>query len=293
MSRAVYAGLAAFSSVFRRDVASPYYHWWITVVVMLGFTTAGLSVTVVTLAFPKIMTSLRTDLDVMQWVQTGYMIMQAVMIPSVGWLGTRLGNRRVYMLALGMFVGGSILCGLSWDVYSLIIFRLIQAIGAGPLFPIAQVILFQAFPPEKRGLAMGISSLGFSFGPMIGPVLGGYLMEHASWRAVFYLNVPVGIVGLILAYLVLPLPQKQESRRLDMVGMLTLAVFLVTFLLAMSQGHIAGWNSLSILTLLGMALIAGVSFVLAELRSQQPFVDLRLYSNLAFTWPRLSSLSIR
>lgn len=262
-------------------------YWWITAVVMLGFTTAGLSVTVVNLAFPKMMTSLRADLDVMQWVQTGYMIMQAVMMPSVGWLGSRLGNRRLYLIALSVFIGGSMLCGLSWDVYSLIGFRLVQAIGAGPLFPISQVILFQSFPARKRGLAMGISSLGFSFGPMVGPVLGGYLLDYASWRIVFYLNVPVGLFTLALGYFILPRPTQREVRRLDLVGMLTLATFLVTFLLAMSQGRTEGWDSLYILTLLALALGAGAGFVITELRSDEPFVDLRLYANSAFTMASL------
>jgi EmrB/QacA subfamily drug resistance transporter len=266
---------------------SPYYHWWITAVLMLGFTTAGLSVTVVNLAFPKIMTSLRADLDVMQWVQTGYMIMQAVMMPSVGWLGSRLGNRKLYLLALGGFVGGSILCGMAWDVYSLIVFRLIQAMCAGPLFPITQVIMFQTFPENKRGLAMGVTSLGFSFGPMIGPVLGGYLLEHASWRAVFYINVPVGIIGLGLAYLILPHPRGRERRSLDLMGMVSMAAFLVTFLMAMSQGRVEGWDSLYILSLLAIALVAGITFVVTELRSQQPFVELRLYKNISFAMSSL------
>lgn len=266
---------------------SPNYHWWITAVLMLGFTTAGLSVTVVNLAFPKIMTSLRADLDVMQWVQTGYMIMQAVMMPSVGWLGSRLGNRKVYLLSLGTFVGGSILCGMAWNVHSLIIFRLVQAVGAGPLFPITQVIMFQTFPEEKRGLAMGVTSLGFSFGPMIGPVLGGYLLEQASWRAVFYINVPVGIIGLGLAYLILPRPRGQERRHLDVMGMLSMAAFLVSFLMAMSQGREEGWDSQYILSLLAIALVAGVTFVVTELRSREPFVELRLYKNLAFAMSSL------
>jgi EmrB/QacA subfamily drug resistance transporter len=266
---------------------SPYYHWWITAVLMLGFTTAGLSVTVVNLAFPKIMTSLRADLDVMQWVQTGYMIMQAVMMPSVGWLGSRLGNRKLYLLALGGFVGGSILCGMAWDVYSLIVFRLIQAMCAGPLFPITQVIMFQTFPENKRGLAMGVTSLGFSFGPMIGPVLGGYLLEYASWRAVFYINVPVGIIGLGLAYLILPHPRGRERRSLDLMGMVSMAAFLVTFLMAMSQGRVEGWDSLYILSLLAIALVAGITFVVTELRSQQPFVELRLYKNISFAMSSL------
>ena len=261
---------------------SPYYHWWIAGTLMLGFTTAGLSVTVVNLAFPTIMTSLRADLDEMQWMQTGSMIMQAVMMPSVGWLGARLGNRRLYLLSLSLFVFGSILCGFAWDVYSLIVFRLIQAIGSGPLFPLTQTMLFQIFPEEKRGLAMGVSSLGFSFGPMVGPVIGGYLIEYANWRSVFYINVPVGILGVIMAYLVLPTSRRQERRRLDVPGLLTMATFLVSFLLAVSQGREEGWDSPYIVTLLSIALVTGVSFVCIELRSPQPFVELRLFKNLPF-----------
>jgi len=219
---------------------SPFYHWWITAALMLGFTTAGLSVTVVQLAFPHMMTSLRADLDLMQWVQTGPMIMQAVMMPSVGWLGSRLGNRRLYLLGLGLFVGGSVLCGMAWDVYSLIAFRVVQAIGAGPLFPLSQLIMFQTFPEEKRGLAMGINSLGFSFGPMVGPVLGGYLLEHASWRTVFYINVPVGILGLILAYLVLPYPRKREARSFDGLGMLSMVETSYPLLATSSEDGTAG-----------------------------------------------------
>jgi EmrB/QacA subfamily drug resistance transporter len=242
---------------------------------------------VVQLAFPHIMLSLRADLDDMQWVQTSSMIMQAVMMPSVGWLGSRLGNRRLYLLSLGIFVGGSILCGMAWDVYSLIAFRVVQAIGSGPLFPLTQTIMFQTFPEEKRGLAMGVNSLGFSFGPMVGPVIGGYLLEHASWRTVFYINVPVGILGLILAYLVLPYPQRRESRSLDVLGLLSMAMFLVTFLLAITQGREEGWNSQYIVTLLAVAVVAGVGFVVIELRQTEPFVELRLYKNFAFAMASL------
>ena len=266
---------------------SPVYHWWITAALMLGFTTAGLSVTVVQLAFPHIMLSLRADLDDMQWVQTSSMIMQAVMMPSVGWLGSRFGNRRLYLLSLGTFVGGSILCGMAWDVYSLITFRVIQAIGSGPLFPLTQSIMFQTFPEEKRGLAMGVNSLGFSFGPMVGPVIGGYLLEHASWRTIFYINVPVGILGLILAYLVLPYPRQREQRSLDVLGLFSMAMFLVTFLLALTQGRVEGWTSQYIVTLFAVAAVAGVGFVVTELHHAEPFVELRLYRNVAFTMASL------
>lgn len=261
---------------------SAYYHWWITSALMLGFMTAGLSITVVNLAFPKIMTALRADLDDMQWVQTGYMIVAAVMMPSVGWLGSHLGNRKLYLLSVGGFVSSSILCGMAWNVTSLITFRLVQAVCAGPMFPITQVILFQTFPENKRGLAMGVSSLGFSFGPMIGPILGGYLLEYASWRSVFYINVPVGVFCLILSYFILPKPEPQEPRRLDLPGMITMATFLVSFLLAMSQGREEGWNSSYILSLFSIAIVSGMGFIIVELKSHQPFVELHLYTNVAF-----------
>ena len=261
------------------------YHWWITAALMLGFMTAGLSVTVVQLAFPHIMTSLRADLDDMQWVQTSAMIMQAVMMPSVGWLGSRFGNRRLYLLSLGTFVSGSILCGMAWDVHSPIAFRVVQAIGAGPLF-LTQSIMFQTFPEENAGWPWA-NSLGFSFGPMVGPVIGGYLLEHASWRTVFYINVPVGIIGLILAYLVLPYPRRREQRSLDVLGLFSMAAFLVTFLLAITQGREEGWNSQYIVTLLAIAVVAGVGFVVTELRLAEPFVELRLFKNVAFTMASL------
>ena len=126
---------------------------------------------------------------------------------------------------------------------------------------------------------MGVNSLGFSFGPMVGPVIGGYLLEHASWRTVFYINVPVGIIGLILAYLVLPYPRRREQRSLDVLGLFSMAAFLVTFLLAITQGREEGWNSQHIVTLLAIAVVAGVGFVVTELRQAEPFVELRLFKN--------------
>jgi EmrB/QacA subfamily drug resistance transporter len=134
---------------------------------------------------------------------------------------------------------------------------------------------------------MGVNSLGFSFGPMVGPVIGGYLLEHASWRTVFYINVPVGLIGLLLAYLVLPYPRRQESRRLDVLGLLSMAMFLVTFLLAVTQGRDEGWDSQYIITLLAIAVVAGVGFVVTELRHGEPFVELRLYKNFAFAMASL------
>ncbi|MEE8290576.1 MAG: DHA2 family efflux MFS transporter permease subunit, partial [Candidatus Tectomicrobia bacterium] len=228
------------------------------------------------------MTSLRAELALAQWVQTGAMITSAVMTPSVGWLGSTLGNRRLYLLALGVFISGSMLCGTAWSIASLISFRIIQALGMGLLMPLTRVILFQVYPADKRGLAVGVTALGFSFGPMIGPVVSGYLLEHASWRAIFYLNVPVGLLSLALAYVTLPIPRPEPRQRFDAVGWVSIGIFLITFLLAVTRGREVGWDAPSILLLGATALVSGVTFVVAELRSTQPFVELRLYKNVAF-----------
>ena len=174
------------------------------------------------------MTSLRAELALAQWVQTGAMITSAVMTPSVGWLGSTLGNRRLYLLALGVFISGSMLCGTAWSIASLISFRIIQALGMGLLMPLTRVILFQVYPADKRGLAVGVTALGFSFDPMIGPVVSDYLLEHASWRAIFYLNVPVGLLSLALAYVTLPIPRPEPRQRFDAVGWVSIGIFLIT-----------------------------------------------------------------
>ncbi len=264
------------------DDTSPNFHWWLTIPLMLGLTAVGLNVTALNLALPTIMTSLRAELQVAQWIQTGAMITSAVMTPSVGWLGAALGNRRLYLLALGVFISGSLLCGMAWSINSLISFRIVQALGMGLLMPLTRVILFQAFPLDKRGLAVGVTTLGFSFGPMIGPVVSGYLLEHATWRAIFYVNVPVGILSLGLAYLTLPAPRPQQRPRFDAIGWASISIFLITFLLAVSRGRQDGWDAPHILLLLVIALLAGVTFVVVELRIRQPFVELRLFKNVPF-----------
>ncbi|MDH3600305.1 MAG: DHA2 family efflux MFS transporter permease subunit, partial [Candidatus Tectomicrobia bacterium] len=191
-------------------------------------------------------------------------------------------NRRLYLLAIGVFVSGSLLCGIAWSITSLIGFRLIQALGMGLIMPLTRVILFQAFPRDKRGLAVGVTALGFSFGPMLGPVVSGYLLEYASWRAIFYVNIPVGLLSLGLAYVILPVSKPQARQPFDIVGCVTMAIFLITFLLAVTQGRKVGWDTPSILMLLATSLVAALVFVAVELHSSHPFVELRLYKNVTF-----------
>jgi EmrB/QacA subfamily drug resistance transporter len=257
-------------------------HWWPTCGVMLGALTVSLNIGVLNVAIPSMMSSLSTDLDRIQWVQTGYQIIQAVMIPAVGWLGARLGTKRLFILSTLAFITGSALCGLAWDVHSLILFRVLQGIGGGPITPLGMSILYSTFPPDKRGFAMGLYNFSFSFGPAIAPALGGHLIEVLNWRAIFYINVPVGLLSAGIVLFTMPKTQDQRARSFDAVGVLTMAGFLILLLLAVSEGRRYGWGSQMIITLFVASGVSLAAFIVAELKTQQPFVEIRLYKNIPF-----------
>ncbi|MGH8056299.1 MAG: DHA2 family efflux MFS transporter permease subunit [Candidatus Entotheonellia bacterium] len=256
--------------------------WWPTFGVMLGAVTVSLSYGVLGVAIPSMMSSLSADLERIQWASTAYSIVQAVLIPAVGWLGARLGTKRLFLLSTLIFITGSALCGLAWDVNSLIVFRVLQGIGGGPISPLSMSMLYSIFPPDKRGLAMGLYNFGFSFGQAIAPTLGGHLIEVLSWRAIFYINVPVGLFSLGIVLFTMAKAQDQRARPFDAVGVFSMASFLTLFLLAISEGRRYGWGSQMILTLFAVSGVSLATFVASELKTKQPFVEIRLYKNVPF-----------
>ena len=260
----------------------PAYKWWVAATVMLGAFLVVVSGATVNVALPPIMTTFSMNLDQVQWVITAYMIASAVLIPTVGWLGNLLGNRNLFLLSLLMFISSSALSGLAWSGGTLIFFRILQGVGGGPLIPMAMVLMNEAFPPRERGLAMGLFGLASAFGPAVGPVIGGYLTDYLSWRAVFYINILPGVVCMALVFLVLPNTREAHRRSMDLLGLMTLAIFLVCLLIALSQGHRHGWDSPFIQRLLMVAGVSLMAFVILELWQDEPLVDLRLYGNLAF-----------
>jgi DHA2 family multidrug resistance protein len=236
------------------------------------------------------MTAFGMNLDEAQWIITAYMIAGATLVPAVGWLGNRLGNRNLFLSGLLLFIVSSTLCGLAWDGPSLIVFRVLQGLGGGPITPMAMVFLTNVFPPHQRGLAMGLYGMGMSFGPALGPVLGGYVTEYLHWRVVFFLNVGPGIACMVLAFLVMPNVREAVQRSLDLVGLCTLTMFLVSLLVALSQGHQYGWDAPWIRRLFGLAGLALAAFIYRELSCKEPLVDLRLYKHLPFTAVSLAAL---
>ena len=265
------------------DQDRPSSQWWPTFGVMLGGLTVALNQGVLQVAIPTMMSSLSADLDRIQWVSSVYQIVQAVIIPAVGWLGARLGTKRLFLIATLIFITGSALSGLAWDVHSLILFRILQGIGGGLINPLGMSILYSTFPPDKRGLAMGLNNFSHSFGPAIGPALGGHLIEVLSWRAIFFINVPVGLLSAGIVLFTMTEAKDRRARPFDAVGVFTLATFIILVLLAMSEGRRYGWGSQTILLLFAVSGISLVVFVAAELKTKEPFVEIRLYKHLPFS----------
>jgi len=259
------------------------YKWWVAVTVTLSAFLVVMNNATVNVALPQLMTTFGLNLDEAQWVITGYMIAGATLVPTVGWLGNRFGNRTLFLVSLFIFVISSGLCGLAWNGPSLVFFRVLQGLGGGPITPMAMVFLVSAFPSHQRGLAMGLYGMGMSFGPAVGPVLGGYVTEYLNWRMVFFMNVVPGMLCMALVFLVIPKVQETVRRSLDLAGLVTLVVFLVSLLVALSQGHREGWDAPYIQRLFVIAGLAFVAFVTLELRRQEPLVELRLYKNMAFS----------
>jgi DHA2 family multidrug resistance protein len=216
-------------------------------------------------------------------VVTAYVIAGAVLVPAVGWLGNWLGNRTLYLLGLCVFITNSALCALAWSGPSLITFRILQGLGGGPIPPMTMMFLSNAFPPEQRGMAMGFFGMGQTAGPIIGTVIGGYLTEYLSWRMVFFLNVIPGLVCIVLIFLILPNVREEVQHAFDLAGLLTMGIFLVSLLVALTQGQREGWDAPVIQRLFVVAGVAFVTFIACELLAEHPLVDLRVYANVSFS----------
>lgn len=264
--------------------------WGAVASVLLGMVAFAFSVTTLTIAIPRIMSDLSADIDRVQWVLTSFDMVQTVVMPMVGWLGGILGNRNLFLTGISISLVGASLAGMAWSLESLIGFQILQGIGAGLMQPTLIAILYGLFPPQRRGLAVALSMTAFGLGPTIGPILAGYLVEYISWRATFYVQIPIIMTCFILTLTTVNNVIETQVRRIDFLGILTMSLFLVTLLLALTQGRKEEWTSLYIV---GLFTISGVSFVLfvvIELVIANPVVDLRLYRNFTFSMGCLLAL---
>jgi EmrB/QacA subfamily drug resistance transporter len=253
------------------------------VVLIIGMFMSILDTSIVNVAIPTLQNEFGVTTDDVEWVVTAYTLVLGVVVPASAWLGDRFGLNRLYNLALLGFAAGSALCGLAWDLNSLVVFRIIQAIPGGILPVVSLPMLYRIVPREKLGAAMGLYGLGIVVAPAIGPTLGGYLVEYVDWRLIFYINVPVGILGAVAAALVLPKFPGVPGRRFDVMGFVTIAGGLFALLLALSEGESWGWHSYRVLGLITVSVLSLALFVVIELEVADPLLDVRVFRYWAFT----------
>ncbi len=257
----------------------------ITTTVMLGALMAIIDTNIVNVALSDIGASLGASLDELSWVVTGFIIAQAIVMPLTGWLTAYLGRKQFYALALALFTVSSLACGLSWNIGSLIIFRIIQGFGGGVLIPIAQAILLESYPPQEHGKAMAIFGMGVILGPAIGPALGGWLTDNISWRWIFDINVFIGVAAIAMTLIFIKNPtyiQKPQGK-FDAWGLTLLTVCVSSMQFVLERGQHDDWFSSSLITILSItAILSLAGFIYRELTIKNPIVDLSVLKNKTF-----------
>jgi EmrB/QacA subfamily drug resistance transporter len=249
---------------------------------MLGMLLAALDQTVVGTAMPRVVRELGGQN--ISWVYTSYLLASTVMVPIYGKLSDIYGRRIFFILGMVIFLAGSALSGTSQDMTQLIIYRGIQGLGAGALMPIAQAIIGDIFPPAERGKWQGLFIAVFGLATIVGPLLGGYITDNWGWRWVFYVNMPVGAVALVVAAITLPAAGRRAKHSIDYLGSAALVAWSVPLLLALSLGgNQYDWSSWQIITLFAVAAVMLVAFFVIELYAKEPIISPRLFKNSIFS----------
>lgn len=259
--------------------------WLVAIAVMSGTFMEVLDTTVVNVSLPHIAGSLSASVDEATWGLTSYLVSNAIILPLTGWLANFFGRKRLLMLSVTGFTAASFFCGFAPTLPVLIIFRVIQGAAGGALQPLSQAILLEAFPPDMRGKAMGFWGLGIVTAPILGPVLGGWLTDSYSWRWVFYINIPIGIVSILMARAFVWDPPyiKRTSRKVDYWGIGMLVIGLSSLQILLDKGQQEDWfASRWIVSMMVVAMIALAAFIVRELRIKAPVVDLRVFKNRTY-----------
>jgi EmrB/QacA subfamily drug resistance transporter len=266
-------------------------HWVLPVlIVMIGGFMSILDSSIVNVAISTMMDVFHASASQIEWVVTVYMLALGVVIPFSGWAGDKFGYKNLYIFSLIMFTFGSLLCTLSWSVGTLIIARIIQALGGGLLMPILMTVVKKIVPEGSFGTAMGIVGVALLIAPALGPTVGGYLVEYVGWKWIFTINIPIGIIGLVLAFFFLPKFEKTTVNRLDIGGAATIVVMLFSLLLALSKGGDWGWTSLLTLSLLLLSLLTFCIFIILELRISSPLLNLRIFKHRNFSFANITTM---
>jgi EmrB/QacA subfamily drug resistance transporter len=256
------------------------YKYVVAIVYVVALFLDILDVTIVNVAIPTLGREFATENA--EWIVLGYTLSLAVWIPVSGWLGDRFGTKRVFLFAFGAFVVGSLLCAMAQTIGQLITFRVLQGIGGGMLTPVGVTMLFRAFPPAERARASTYIMIPTLLAPALGPILGGLLVTHASWRWIFLINVPIGVIGLLFAARHLREQRELSTGRFDLPGFVLSGAALALIVYGLSEGPRHGWTSTAVVVTLVLGIVLGVAMVWVETHVSQPMLALRLLGNRIF-----------
>ncbi len=254
--------------------------------VMLPTLIEIIDTSIVNVSLNHIRGSLSAGIDEATWTITAYLVSNAIVIPMAGWLARLVGRKNYQIASIALFTFSSFMCGSAWSLNSLIFFRVLQGLGGGGLVPISQSILLESFPREKHGTAMAIFGMGAMLGPIVGPLLGGWITDNWSWRWIFYINIPIGILSIIMNIIVIEDPpyMKRQKMKIDYWGLLFLAVGLGALQFVLDKGENEDWfESNLIMTFAIISAVALVLLVINERYSERPIVNLRVFKDRTFT----------
>ena len=241
---------------------------------------------VVNVSLDHIRGSLSAGIDEATWTITSYLVSNAIIIPMTGWLSRIFGRKRYLIFSISLFTVSSFLCGSAWSLQSLIFFRILQGIGGGALQPLSQSILLETFPPDQHGMAMAVFGVGIMFGPIIGPLLGGWITDNWSWHWIFFINVPIGIISILLTMFFITDPpyMKKPRMKIDYWGLALLTLGLGCLQIVLDKGQQEDWFSSGFIVWLSViSAVSLVSFVIVELYAEHPVVNLKTFKNISFS----------
>lgn len=256
--------------------------WLIAIAFVLGLFMEILDMTVLNTALPTIGREFEVTQSTLQYALTGYLISLAVFIPASGWVADRFGSRNTFAFAIAVFTFASAMAGAATSMEMLIAARVLQGVGGGMLTPVGTAMLFRAFPPAERAKASAVLALPVMVAPALGPVLGGWLTDELSWRWIFYLNLPIGLIAFIFTLIFVPNHKSEQQSMLDWRGFLLAGFGLATLLVGLERTPAHGWSDTRSLVLMGVGALSLAVFVWLELRIREPMLDLRLLKDRNF-----------
>jgi EmrB/QacA subfamily drug resistance transporter len=274
------------------------YKWIVAIVVIFGVFMVLLDTTIVNIAVPRLQAAFGAGLTDVDWVATGYTLAEGIGIPLTPFFSGLLGSKRFYLTILTLFTLGSALCGLAWSLSALIAFRILQGLAGASMLPMSITLLYSEFPPEERGIALGALGFPLLLAPALGPSIGGYIVTFVDWRVLFYINLPIGILGVIMAAIFLrdTRPEENRPRSFDIIGFLFCTLGLGSLLYGLDKAGTNGWGSFTVVGFMTLGLVFLATFIVVELivieNGRQPLMDLRLFRTVSFTGGNIAMMTI-